>query len=130
MLQVQMAESVTENPFADAAGADDWELVGQMASWKDTFDGLKPIDGKLSGGQAKAFLMASGLPGKQLHTIWELSDIDSDGSLDFEEFVLTMHLIEQAKAGNELPKSLRPTLVHPSKRHLIIGTPLHRAQQN
>ena len=36
----------------------------------------------------------------------ELSDVDKDGQLSLEEFSIAMHLIEKAKSGLVLPKTL------------------------
>ena len=34
-----------------------------------------------------------------LANVWQLSDVDKDGKLTQEEFVLAMHLCDTAKAG-------------------------------
>jgi hypothetical protein len=45
-----------------------------------------------------------------------LADIDGDGQLKAEEFILAMHLTDMAKAGQPLPLTLPPELVPPSFR--------------
>lgn len=45
-----------------------------------------------------------------------LSDMDADGRLGCEEFVLAMHLCETAQAGTPPPTKLPPDLVPPSFR--------------
>ncbi len=45
-----------------------------------------------------------------------LSDIDNDGKLTCEEFVLAMHLVDNAKMGQMPPAKLPPDLVPPSYR--------------
>lgn len=45
-----------------------------------------------------------------------LADIDGDGQLKAEEFILAMHLTDMAKAGQPLPLALPPELVPPSFR--------------
>ena len=45
-----------------------------------------------------------------------LADVDNDGKLTCEEFVLAMYLVDTAKAGNTLPQKLPPDLVPPSYR--------------
>ncbi|XP_077486990.1 dynamin associated protein 160 isoform X3 [Amblyomma americanum] len=72
--------------------------------------------GFLGGGQARTILLQSGLPQPVLAQIWNLSDIDSDGRLTCEEFVLAMHLVECVKAGDALPAKLPLDLIPPSYR--------------
>lgn len=45
-----------------------------------------------------------------------LADVDRDGQLRAEEFILAMHLVEMAKTGRPLPLTLPPDLVPPSLR--------------
>lgn len=45
-----------------------------------------------------------------------LSDVDNDGRLSCEEFVLAMYLCESAKAGNKLPTVLPADLIPPTNR--------------
>lgn len=45
-----------------------------------------------------------------------LSDVDNDGRLSCEEFVLALYLCEQAKAGKPVPSTLPPDLIPPSLR--------------
>lgn len=60
--------------------------------------------------------MQSGLPRNILAEIWNLSDIDGDGQLTREEFILAMHLTNQVRAGNQLPVELPADLIPPSYR--------------
>lgn len=60
----------------------------------------------LNGTQAKSILLESGLTEKILSQIWTLADVDNDGQLSAQEFILAMHLIDTYKAGQELPVSL------------------------
>jgi hypothetical protein len=46
----------------------------------------------------------------------DLCDIDDDGRLDQEEFILGMYLIDESVAGKPLPDHLPQNLVPPSKR--------------
>uniref|UniRef100_A0A452SWJ7 Intersectin 1 n=1 Tax=Ursus americanus TaxID=9643 RepID=A0A452SWJ7_URSAM len=59
----------------------------------------KTMSGHLTGPQARTILMQSSLPQAQLASIWNLSDIDQDGKLTAEEFILAMHLIDVAMSG-------------------------------
>ena len=45
-----------------------------------------------------------------------LADVDRDGQLRAEEFILAMHLVDMAKTGHPLPLSLPADLVPPSFR--------------
>ncbi|XP_063874279.1 intersectin-1-like isoform X14 [Scylla paramamosain] len=72
--------------------------------------------GYLSGVQARNILIQSHLPQQILAQIWALSDVDNDGRLSCEEFVLAMYLCESAKAGNKLPTVLPAELIPPTNR--------------
>ncbi|KAG8450212.1 hypothetical protein GDO86_002741 [Hymenochirus boettgeri] len=76
----------------------------------------KTMSGHLTGPQARTILMQSSLPQTQLATIWNLSDIDQDGKLTAEEFILAMHLIDLAMSGQPLPPVLPPDYIPPSFR--------------
>lgn len=54
---------------------------------------VTPGSNILYGGQAKPIFESSGLRPDQLEKIWDISDIDSNGGLDFEEFCVAMRLI-------------------------------------
>lgn len=45
-----------------------------------------------------------------------LSDMDSDGRLGCEEFVLAMHLCDMAKVGDTIPVALPLELIPPTFR--------------
>ena len=45
-----------------------------------------------------------------------LADVDRDGQLRAEEFILAMHLVDMAKTGRPLPLTLPQDLVPPSLR--------------
>ena len=55
----------------------------------------KTRNGFLTGTQARGILIQSKLPQAILAQIWGLSDMDSDGRLGCEEFVLAMYLCDQ-----------------------------------
>lgn len=82
----------------------------------------KTMSGNLTGPQARTILMQSSLPQAQLATIWSLSDIDQDGKLTAEEFILAMHLIDLAMSGQPLPPVLPPDYIPPSFRRVRSGS--------
>uniref|UniRef100_A0ACB8FHP3 Intersectin 1 (SH3 domain protein) n=1 Tax=Sphaerodactylus townsendi TaxID=933632 RepID=A0ACB8FHP3_9SAUR len=51
-----------------------------------------------------------------------LSDIDQDGKLTAEEFILAMHLIDMAMSGQPLPPVLSPEYIPPSFRRARSGS--------
>lgn len=70
--------------------------------------------------------MNSRLPAQKLARIWELSDIDRDGHLDRSEMYVALHLVYKCLQNDQLPEKLPISLVHPTKRHLMIGGPSRR----
>lgn len=72
--------------------------------------------GFLSGLQCRDILLQSGLPRNVLAEIWNLSDIDGDGQLTREEFILALYLTNNVRSGQTLPTELPPDLVPPSYR--------------
>lgn len=56
------------------------------------------------------------LPQAALAQIWALADMDSDGRLGCEEFVLAMYLCDLALQGEKIPTALPPELIPPSFR--------------
>lgn len=53
--------------------------------------------GYLTGVQARNILLGTGLPQPILAQVWGLSDMDNDGRLGTEEFVLALHLCDVAR---------------------------------
>uniref|UniRef100_A0A3P9AHP7 Intersectin 1 (SH3 domain protein) n=1 Tax=Esox lucius TaxID=8010 RepID=A0A3P9AHP7_ESOLU len=64
----------------------------------------------------------SSLPQTSLASIWNLSDIDQDGKLTAEEFILAMHLIDMAMSGLPLPPVLPPDFIPPTFRRVRSGS--------
>ncbi|KAL4232905.1 Intersectin 1 (SH3 domain protein) [Mactra antiquata] len=95
-----------------AAGSGDaWRISGEDRAKHDSqFFSLKPVNGFVTGEQARGFFMQSGLPTPVLGQIWGLADMNNDGKMDKKEFSIAMHLIKKKLQGYELPKSLPPSL--------------------
>nr|CAD7202293.1 unnamed protein product [Timema douglasi] len=80
--------------------------------------------GFLSGPQARNIMVQTQLPQPILAQIWilSLSDMDADGRLSCDEFVLAMHLCDLAKAGESIPTGLPLELIPPSFRRTRQGS--------
>ncbi|XP_056680900.1 intersectin-2 isoform X6 [Monodelphis domestica] len=112
------------------AGASDWAVPQpSRLKYRQKFNSLdKGMTGYLSGLQARNALLQSNLSQTQLATIWNLADVDGDGQLKAEEFILAMHLTDMARAGQPLPLTLPPELVPPSFRGGRPGDSLNGTQ--
>ncbi|XP_033505115.2 intersectin-2a isoform X4 [Epinephelus lanceolatus] len=99
-------------------GASDWAVPqSSRLKYRQQFNTLdKLMSGYLSGPQVRNALIASNLTQTQLATIWTLADVDKDGQLQADEFILAMHLVDMAKTGRPLPLTLPQDLVPPSLR--------------
>lgn len=102
-------------------GIDDanWVVARDKPMYDEIFYTLSPVDGKITGANAKKELVKSKLPNTVLGKIWKLSDINKDGMLDEEEFALANHLIKVKLEGHELPNELPIHLIPPSKRNIV-----------
>ena len=86
----------------------DWALPeAQRQKYASLFAKLdKDALGRVNGKTARGVLERSGLSKHVLGLIWELADLDADGHLTEQEFVLAMHLTSQRKKGHPLPAEL------------------------
>uniref|UniRef100_A0A1B6LBE1 Epidermal growth factor receptor substrate 15-like 1 n=1 Tax=Graphocephala atropunctata TaxID=36148 RepID=A0A1B6LBE1_9HEMI len=67
----------------------DWAIKPQeRAKYDQLFDSLQPLNGVIPGNKVKGLLIDSKLPIDTLGKIWDLADMDKDGSLDRHEFVV------------------------------------------
>ncbi|KAK1795769.1 hypothetical protein P4O66_008835 [Electrophorus voltai] len=96
----------------------EWVVARDKPMYDEIFYTLSPVNGKVTGANAKKEMVKSKLPNTVLGKIWKLADIDKDGMLDDEEFALANHLIKVKLEGHELPSELPGHLVPPSKRKL------------
>ncbi|KAI8378734.1 cytoskeletal-regulatory complex EF hand-domain-containing protein [Choanephora cucurbitarum] len=91
----------------------------ERQKYAEIFQARGQVNGYMSGAIARDVLLNSNLPPNRLERIWDLSDIDKDGNLDFEEFCIAMHLTFGCINGVEPPVSLPPSLVPSNKTHLL-----------
>lgn len=102
---------------------DPWYIkASSRIAFDKTFDSLSPINNKLAGPRVKPFLLKSGLSVDILGKIWELSDLDQDGQLDRDEFLISSQLIQKAKDGMSIPDQLPPSLLPLKVRHTPSNT--------
>lgn len=100
----------------EGQGEPDWIVNKERHKYDSIFSSLNPVDGKVTGANAKAEMVKSKLPNSVLGKIWKLSDVDKDGFLDADEFALAMHLIQVKVGGYDIPTELPEHLIPPSKR--------------
>ncbi|XP_066905734.1 intersectin-1 isoform X3 [Halyomorpha halys] len=82
----------------------------ERARFEQQFNALKPINGIVTGEQAKGLLLQSQLPPAILGVIWALADTDADGKMNINEFSIACKLINLKLRGFDLPKALPPAL--------------------
>ncbi|XP_035484514.2 intersectin-2b isoform X2 [Scophthalmus maximus] len=107
-----------------AAVPSDWAVPhASRLKYRQQFNGLdKQMTGYLTGQQVRGAMSTTMLTQTQLASIWTLADVDKDGKLKAEEFILAMHLVDMAKSGQPLPLTLPTELVPPSQRGAVNGS--------
>ncbi|VDD83479.1 unnamed protein product, partial [Mesocestoides corti] len=84
----------------------------------ERFQFLRPVNGYITGEQARDFFTQSKLPTSVLAKIWALADITADGKLDKKEFSIAMFLIKKCIEGGTLPMQLPPSLLQEPQRFI------------
>ncbi|XP_060897055.1 intersectin-2b [Labrus mixtus] len=107
-----------------AAVPSDWAVPhASRLKYRQQFNSLdKLMTGYLTGQQVRGAMATTMLTQTQLASIWNLADVDKDGKLKAEEFILAMHLVDVAKTGQPLPLTLPTELVPPSRRAAVNGS--------
>uniref|UniRef100_A0A1B6KVP3 Intersectin-1-like n=1 Tax=Graphocephala atropunctata TaxID=36148 RepID=A0A1B6KVP3_9HEMI len=107
-----------ESPLGSGSQGGDWAVPhASKLKYTQLFNTTdRTRSGFLNGVQARNIMMASQLPQNVLAQIWGLADMDTDGRLSSEEFVLAMHLCDLARSGEKIPVPLPADLVPPSLR--------------
>ena len=105
-------ETNVDNPFAEGG---EWSLQDSVEVYLPIFD-ANNSNGFITGAQAKTILTETGLGTSSLRKIWDLADMDKDGQLDLQEFVVAMHLADMVKSGSAIPKSLDTSMIPVEKR--------------
>jgi len=83
----------------------------------------KAKTGYLAAVQARNLLLQTGLAQQTLATVWNLADVDKDGKLSCEEFILAMHLCDLGMKGEPLPQTIPFNLIPPSLRKNMTPVP-------
>uniref|UniRef100_A0A3Q1HYP9 Intersectin 2b n=1 Tax=Acanthochromis polyacanthus TaxID=80966 RepID=A0A3Q1HYP9_9TELE len=107
-----------------AAAPSDWAVPhASRLKYRQQFNSLdKQMTGYLTGQQVRGAMATTMLTQTQLASIWTLADVDKDGKLKAEEFILAMHLVDMAKNAQPLPLTLPTELVPPSQRGAMNGS--------
>lgn len=123
--------------FLNSTGFDPWVVQPlERARYQEQFKSLNPANGIITGEQAKGLFLRSELPPAVLGQIWlvrsirfllvfllirlrwpirALSDTDSDGKMDINEFSIACKLINLRLKGFEIPASLPLSMVQSIK---------------
>ena len=91
-----------------------WSLAEYIPKYTPQFQSIQK-NGLVTGGAAKGILSQSGLPVASLRKIWELADIDKDGALDLQEFVIALFITDMVKQGHDVPAALDEEMYPPGK---------------
>ncbi|XP_018522386.1 intersectin-2b [Lates calcarifer] len=127
LLDLGSSSSASSSPSVMSpmvAGPSDWAVPhASRLKYRQQFNSLdKQMTGHLTGQQVRGAMATTMLTQTQLASIWTLADVDKDGKLKAEEFILAMHLVDMAKSGQPLPLTLPTELVPPSLKGTVNGS--------
>ncbi|KAG4066602.1 hypothetical protein HA402_007238 [Bradysia odoriphaga] len=104
------------------SAVDPWVITSrERVKYLEQFKSLQPINGIVTGQQARGFFLQSQLPPLTLGQIWALADTDSDGKMNIDEFSIACKLINLKLRGFEVPAALPPVLI--ASLSAVGGTP-------
>jgi hypothetical protein len=83
----------------------------ERLKYDEQFKSLQPVNGIVTGMQAKSFFLQSQLQPLVLGQIWALADTDADGKMNLNEFSIACKLINLKLRGSDIPKTIPPTLL-------------------
>lgn len=120
-LKFGKASTGQANPFGYSETDEEyWALQESADRLLPSFEALGPQGGFLPTNVAREVLVNTGLDKEQLRQIWNLSDIDKDGYLDLEEYVIAMFLCDAViQKGRPIPAELPTSVVPPRKREIL-----------
>ncbi|XP_071516526.1 uncharacterized protein Eps-15 isoform X3 [Panulirus ornatus] len=112
-------------PPQQAAPAGVWTITPvDRARYDQIFNSLGPEANKLHGNKVRGVMLNSKLPMETLGKIWDLSDMDKDGSLDRVEFSIAMHLIYKVLENNPMPSSVPQEMLSSAQRAGVAQGPV------
>ncbi|CUT98772.1 epidermal growth factor receptor substrate [Echinococcus multilocularis] len=105
----------------------DWTISkAEQTQYSAVFTKLdKNMDGMVTGEDVRDFFIHSNLPQTVLARIWDLVDLQRTGSLNQEQFIVAIHLVNEqiaSRCSRDLPASLPPALIPPSLRPVTLDS--------
>ncbi|XP_068243118.1 epidermal growth factor receptor substrate 15-like 1 isoform X2 [Palaemon carinicauda] len=110
-------------PASASAGV--WTITpADRQRYDQIFNSLGPEANKLHGNKVKGVMLNSKLPMEILGKIWDLADMDKDGSLDRVEFSIAMHLVYKVLENNPMPPSIPQEMLSSAQRAGVAQGPV------
>ncbi|KAK3879203.1 hypothetical protein Pcinc_016198 [Petrolisthes cinctipes] len=112
-------------PPQQAASGGVWTITPtDRVRYDQIFNTLGPEANKLHGNKVRGVMLNSKLPMEILGKIWDLADMDKDGSLDRVEFSIAMHLIYKVLENNPMPPSIPQEMLSSAQRAGVAQGPV------